>query len=403
MPTLGGPARPPASHDRRNRQPVARLLAWTLALAVAAARAQAQQSLTVDVGGARISQAGIGRANVATLGSELRWGTRWATASANAIAARTPDDRWTGQGLLGASLFTGGPLEPKWELGASVGGFGMSNDLPSTSGQLLLRRFVRVGPLAGFVGAGGGATTRDRTWRGTGMAQTGATIARRGVRLTGLGSYVDTRRELRVIVPGEGIYHEEVATRFTDLAAYAEHERSRLLVTVGGGTRLTQLGHTGTAWGMASVTWWALPRFAIVGATGRALEDIVRGVPAARYAALGVRVALADRAIPLRARRPADEARPTVAFERASDDDPAARLLVVHARGAARVEVMADFTDWEPVALTPSGDRWTLATTVASGAHRLAVRLDGGAWQVPANLPPIDDDFGGRVGLVSVP
>lgn len=403
MPSLGGPTGRPASTHRRCRVPAPHVLAWVLGVALLPARAAAQRTATVEIGAANVSQAGIGHSSVLTIGSELRWGTRWLAASANGIAARTPDDRWTGQGLLGASLFTGGPLAPGWELGASVGGFGMSNDLPSSSAQLFLRRHLRAGPVAAFVGVGGGASKRDRAWRGTGLGEAGATIALRGVRLSGLVAYADARRELRVPVPGQGVYHEDIATRFTDLTAWIEHDRPTFAAIVGGGARLTQFGHTGAGWGMASITWWALPRVGLVGATGRALEDIVRGVPAARYASLGLRVAVADRAIPLRSRRPADDARPSVAIERPAGADADARLLVVRARGAGQVEVMADFTGWEPVALVRDGERWTLASRIAAGAHRLAVRIDGGAWQVPANLPAVDDDFGGRVGLVSVP
>jgi hypothetical protein len=31
------------------------------------------------------------------------------------------------------------------------------------------------------------------------------------------------------------------------------------------------------------------------------------------------------------------------------------------------------------------------------------VRIDGGAWMPAANTPAVDDDFGGRVGLLLVP
>jgi hypothetical protein len=31
------------------------------------------------------------------------------------------------------------------------------------------------------------------------------------------------------------------------------------------------------------------------------------------------------------------------------------------------------------------------------------LRIDGGAWSVPANLPRIDDELGGTVGLIVIP
>jgi len=70
------------------------------------------------------------------------------------------------------------------------------------------------------------------------------------------------------------------------------------------------------------------------------------------------------------------------------------------------VEIMADFTDWEPVSLTrtASSEReWSVALPLSAGSHRLAVRIDGGGWVVPPNLPRVADEFGGEVGLLTVP
>ena len=72
---------------------------------------------------------------------------------------------------------------------------------------------------------------------------------------------------------------------------------------------------------------------------------------------------------------------------------------------ASSVEIMADFTAWEPVALAriPSGGVWRLERPVEPGLHRIAVRIDGGQWNVPTNLPRVSNGFGGTVGLVTVP
>ena len=75
----------------------------------------------------------------------------------------------------------------------------------------------------------------------------------------------------------------------------------------------------------------------------------------------------------------------------------------VHSPGARRVEIMGDITGWEPVELDRRGDRWERRLTMASGPHHVLVRIDGGAWVAPSNLPRIDDEFGGRVGLLVVP
>jgi hypothetical protein len=64
---------------------------------------------------------------------------------------------------------------------------------------------------------------------------------------------------------------------------------------------------------------------------------------------------------------------------------------------------MADFTDWAPIDLTRAGDVWRVELAIAPGLHRVAIRIDGGAWTAPANLPRVTDDLGGVVGLVAVP
>jgi hypothetical protein len=50
----------------------------------------------------------------------------------------------------------------------------------------------------------------------------------------------------------------------------------------------------------------------------------------------------------------------------------------------------------------PNGD-WTLERGIAPGTHRVAIRVNGGAWVVPPNLPHVSDEFGGEVGLLIVP
>jgi hypothetical protein len=75
----------------------------------------------------------------------------------------------------------------------------------------------------------------------------------------------------------------------------------------------------------------------------------------------------------------------------------------VIAPGAHTVELMADFTNWTPVTLTAAHDAFESPFTLESGTHRLVLRIDGGQWRAAANTPAVDDDLGGRVGLLVVP
>jgi hypothetical protein len=133
---------------------------------------------------------------------------------------------------------------------------------------------------------------------------------------------------------------------------------------------------------------------AVVITAARQLPDFIRGADA-QYS---LTIALQFRRPPALAAR-GSPARPTIQVGGAD----ATRTVVVRAAGARRVEVMADFTGWEPLELTPDGDAFSRNVVLAPGTHRVVVRIDGGAWMPAANTPAIDDDLGGRVGLLVVP
>jgi hypothetical protein len=79
------------------------------------------------------------------------------------------------------------------------------------------------------------------------------------------------------------------------------------------------------------------------------------------------------------------------------------RALRVHAPGASSVELMGDFTDWQPVALTYTGaGAWEIRLPLTPGVHRVNIRVDGGAWSVPAGARREASEFGGVVGVIVV-
>jgi hypothetical protein len=141
-------------------------------------------------------------------------------------------------------------------------------------------------------------------------------------------------------------------------------------------------------------------------------SDPVRGILAASYASIGVRVSTSPM-------RRAIEASETLA--RAYNEEPegesavAARLEVdprqdeavrlrVHAPGAAKIELMGDFTDWVPLVLERTGAQdFVITLAVAPGVHRLNIRVDGGDWIVPRGMRAEQDEFGGTVGVLVIP
>jgi len=97
-------------------------------------------------------------------------------------------------------------------------------------------------------------------------------------------------------------------------------------------------------------------------------------------------------------------ARPPLApgFELFQGSPGSATLIVRHA-AAGRVELVGDFTAWEPLELAAwAPGVWRATVALAPGIHQVNVRFDGGPWRVPEGLSSTDDGFGGRVGVLVV-
>jgi hypothetical protein len=362
----------------------------------------------IDVGSARLSQADVPASTVLTLASQLRYSGIRGAFSLSGIAAAA-DEGWTAQGLVSGSVYAP-PLRPRrWELTATASTFGLTNDPSTSSIQLTAREHFTIGRGGLFAGIGGGGIVREQRWRPALLAHVGG-YARLGVRgtdqLSAALSFTDTKSEFRLEIPFFDVYHEANPATYSDAFGYWQHDRAQLELLLGGGARFGMRGVAPlSTWMSASATWWVTPRLAVVAGAGRALEDIVRGVPTTRYASLALRVALRERSRALFTPRrpPVDTSAPSFVAVRLSDRS---HMLRVRAAAASSVEMMADFTDWEPVALDRNAatrNEWIITRTLAPGTHRVALRIDGGAWTVPINLPKVDDEFGGTVGLVTIP
>jgi hypothetical protein len=149
-------------------------------------------------------------------------------------------------------------------------------------------------------------------------------------------------------------------------------------------------------------------RLAVVLGHGAYPVDLAQLAPGGRYSALSLRIAtrppaLRD-ALARSVRTPtASIARPVVAtFDAKRNRDGTVRIRV-RAPGAGSVELIGDFTDWDPLALGRTrGDSWEIVIPLASGTHRFNVRVDGGAWGVPPGIGSAPDEFGGVVGLLLI-
>ncbi|MBC8088636.1 MAG: hypothetical protein H7Z40_15335 [Phycisphaerae bacterium] len=75
--------------------------------------------------------------------------------------------------------------------------------------------------------------------------------------------------------------------------------------------------------------------------------------------------------------------------------------LTIDAPTAGYVELMGDATAWNITNMNRGNDgRWQVELKLGAGAHRFAVRADGGDWIAPPGLPLGSNEFGGSVGLL---
>lgn len=81
--------------------------------------------------------------------------------------------------------------------------------------------------------------------------------------------------------------------------------------------------------------------------------------------------------------------------EEAGDDGTWVQVRVEVPGQPGRVELIADFTLWEPVPLEQDGATWHLRVRVPAGVHHFGFLVDG-AWYVPEDAPDTAVDEWGR-------
>lgn len=148
-----------------------------------------------------------------------------------------------------------------------------------------------------------------------------------------------------------------------------------------------------SAWGGISASLWFAERAALVLAGGNYPSDLLQGLPSGRFVSAAIRVT--NRRATTWTYRPSG--RPIYDRER---DGGTLRFSVP---GAGRVQVVGDWTGWEPVPLLRASDGgWVLGVELAPGVYRFNLIVDGDRWIVPEGVIAVDDGFGGQAGLLIV-
>ena len=304
--------------------------------------------------------------------------------------------------VVAASVFT--PRLNAWQAELTADG-GISHYLQSNNGYGSVgARLHRTGARSGFWLGGERVSVTTGTTPDESSRREIGTWARTGPFAL---SFAVTRTKTREVVSDEtGNRTEHVA--YYDAGAHARWEREWLQLTASLGARAGDPIIGARQWGDVSATMWLNRRLAIVLGHGTYPVDLAQRAPGGRYSALSMRIAtrppaLRD-ALARSVRLPTPSlVRPVVAsFDAKRNRDGTVRIRV-RAPGASSVELVGDFSDWDPLSLERTvGDTWQIVLPLASGTHRLNIRVDGGEWGVPPGIGTKLDEFGEVVGLLLI-
>lgn len=374
---------------------------WVAAAALACScvtlsRLEAQTGATIDLGVMDVRYDGFLPSTGASISPEFRLERPHVLAWARGTYLQFESGRHSVQANAAGSVLSASLSGLRVELSGHAG-ISQYSDFASFSHLLATPRLHLLGERAGaWLGGTAGTTRFGGASRPVAAAESG--VWARYLGLTWLVDATNTH-------VGDTVY--------TDLQGASHGRRGRFTFDGSLGLRLWSRGGGHGVYGEVSGGIALSPWLSVIVSGGRYATDPTRGSVSGRY--LGV--ALRMTALPHRQRLTLP-IRPSSATHHSAPDpaDPGATSVelrschcdgmefVVRTPMATRVEVTGDFSNWEPVTLsrTESGE-WSAVLQLSRGTYRFNVRIDGGAWIVPAGVSRLSDEFGGDVGLLRVP
>lgn len=244
-------------------------------------------------------------------------------------------------------------------------------------------------------------------WVGGGLGRADGLNGTQSVRSLELGGWVRHDPLTLLLTLGPEWVGDSVRVIDTDLLARVVSGPAEVAV-FGGVRHQRQPFYQADRWGGVSAAWWFNERIAATVAIGSYPGDLAREFGAGRYTTLAVRIATRRPDPPERADQPGFRllpplAEPVVAEFITEPSGEGRRRIRVSAPGARSVDIIGDFSDWQPVPMRRTGNGlWEVDVALQPGVHRLNVRVSGGEWGVPPGVPVIRDDFNGVVGLITI-
>ena len=352
----------------------------------------AQTISSLDAGVATVDYRSAPVEAVFTLTPALRFDGARSAASVSGTLSMFQGGEWGAQGLAAGSAFTPTLGAFRGELSLTANAVAYRSFTESWQYLAHARAHLHDARQGAWLGGGGGHTRIGAAWLPTLTGEVGLWARRGAVGVRGVAVHTaHTGRD------GSGLFLPRGdQLSYTEVHGALTTSGHRLTVDLAGGSRFGERSDRGS-WGSVSGTWWLSDHLAAVASVGSYLADPLQRLPAGRYAMLQMRVA--SRSPVTAAVRTADD------FGIAdAADSSGVRVIRVAARGAGRVELQGDMTDWQPVALDRGrGGVFELRLPLPAGTYRLSVRVDGGPWTAPPGVPARRDEFGAEVGVVVVP
>jgi hypothetical protein len=374
----------------------AALASAALSFATSALPGQRVES-SVDLSGTNVWYADSLRSGGPSVNPSLRLGWAHATLNGSASVSRLAGAT-SAQGVIAPSVFSPSVGPFAVELTGAFGGSTHADGSRTGQGLGLVRAYVMNGSGGAWIGGGAGRTWDGVIWRGVRQGDAGLWLEHAGM---------TTLATVAPVVVQDTI-------RYTDLQA-------ALRLPIGnyelGATAGTRTGATGAAVGGSSRVWasvsavaWLTRNVAIVASGGSYPVDFTQGYPGGHFVSVAMRIASHGGTETTASETAPVESMSKAAGSAALDvgsfeirESRAGRELRVYAPSVRSVEINADFTRWEPLALKRGDDGWWSAVkTIAPGSYQVNLRIDGGAWIAPRGLLTARDEFGGTVGILTI-
>ncbi len=365
--------------------------------------AQAQQQFTFDLGGGKTHHQFNPDANVVSLAPRYQMMSGIARMDLGFLYTRGTALAWNAEGNISAAFDTRLGKNVSLEMAGS--GWWTAHELGSGTRELLLQPMLRIATPAAILGFQAGLGRASTKFDNVPFGTMGLSLAGNIGAIEFLGQVSRTafaRAALRSSNEwaNDGISPDTLIKRYVN-----DYADAGLMIgatalgarfEAGVEQRLGKPEFRATGWRLQGARAIAEHLLAFVSA-GRILSELTTDLPARNFTAMGLRWLWG---------------RPTQGSPRPSPERDGFRServgaeairLGVRASAATSVEVMGDFTDWQPANLIRDADGWwELIRELRPGLHRLNVRYDGGTWRAPPGLPTEKDEFGGLTGLLLI-